>query len=96
MKNPDWVDVSPMAELNLQPPAQLNLNEDEGLPERWKMWRLQLQDFRTPARLSSTKKEFQMAMFRHAIGEQAIHCISTFPYELDEDPEDWENVMNKL
>ncbi|KAF5403083.1 hypothetical protein PHET_03446 [Paragonimus heterotremus] len=88
--------VSSVVRLNLRPSTQLNMNEGEGLPERWKMWKLQFQDFRTLARLSSAEKEFQMATFRHAVGEQAIRCISTFPYEADEDPEDWENVVNKL
>ncbi|KAF5396337.1 hypothetical protein PHET_10603 [Paragonimus heterotremus] len=90
------MDGSPMVGLNRRPPAQLNMNEDEGLPERWKIWKLQFHDFRTSARLSSAEKGFQMAMFRHAIGEQAIRCISTFSYEADEDPEDWENVINKV
>ncbi|KAF8563510.1 hypothetical protein P879_10674 [Paragonimus westermani] len=85
-----------MAGLNLRPPSQLNMNEDEGLPERWKMWKLQFQDFRMLARLSSAEKEFQMAIFRRAIGEQTVRCINTFAYEGDEDPEDWENVMKKL
>ncbi|KAF5405473.1 hypothetical protein PHET_00961 [Paragonimus heterotremus] len=72
------------------------MNEDEALPERGKMWKLQFQDFRTLARLLSAEKEFQMAMFRHAIGEQAVRCISTFPYEADEDPEYWENVLSAV
>ncbi|KAF5396233.1 hypothetical protein PHET_10676 [Paragonimus heterotremus] len=72
--------------------VQLNMNWDKGLPERWEMWKLQLRDFRTLARLLSAKKGFQMAMFRHAIEEQAVRCINTFPYEADENPEDWENV----
>ncbi|KAF5400960.1 hypothetical protein PHET_05873 [Paragonimus heterotremus] len=91
MKNPDWMSVSPLAGLNLRPPAQLNMNEDEGRPGRWKMWKLQFQDFRTLARLSSTEKEFQMAMFRHTIGQQTVRFINTFLYEADKDPEDWEN-----
>ncbi|KAF5396533.1 hypothetical protein PHET_10579 [Paragonimus heterotremus] len=81
-----------MAGLNLQPPPRLNVNEGEGLPEIWKMWKLQFQDSRTLARPSSAEKEFQMAMSRHAIGEQAVGCINTFPYEADEDPEDWEEI----
>ncbi|KAF5403052.1 hypothetical protein PHET_03464 [Paragonimus heterotremus] len=84
-----------MAGLNLRPPAQLNMNEDEALPERWKMWKLEFQDFPTLVRLSSAE-EFQMAMFRHVIGKHAGLCINTFPYEADEDPEDLENVTNKL
>ncbi|KAF8569082.1 hypothetical protein P879_06802 [Paragonimus westermani] len=32
VKNPDWMGVDPMAGLNLRPPPQLNMNEDEGLP----------------------------------------------------------------
>ncbi|KAF5395381.1 hypothetical protein PHET_12243 [Paragonimus heterotremus] len=72
------------------------MNEDEGLPERWKIWKLQFHDFRTPARLSSAEKGFQTAMFRHAIGEQAVPNIDTFSYEADKDPEDWEKVMNKV
>ncbi|KAF5396025.1 hypothetical protein PHET_10469 [Paragonimus heterotremus] len=96
MKNPDWMNVSPMAGLNLRPPAQLNMNEDEGLLERWKMWKLQFQVFRKLSRLPSAEKEFQMAMFRYAIGEQAVCCINTFPCEVDKDPGNWENAMNKL
>ncbi|KAF5398057.1 hypothetical protein PHET_07924 [Paragonimus heterotremus] len=53
-------------------------------------------DFRTLGGLSSTEKEFQMVMFRHVNGQQAVRCIYTFPYEVDEDPEDWGNVMKKL
>ncbi|KAF8564444.1 hypothetical protein P879_11447 [Paragonimus westermani] len=74
----------------------MNTNEDEGLPEGRKMWKLQFQDFRTLARLSSAGKEFQMGMLRHAIGEQAIRYTNTFPYEADEDSGDWENVTEKL
>ncbi|KAF5394011.1 hypothetical protein PHET_12416 [Paragonimus heterotremus] len=88
MRNPEWMCVSPVAGLNLRPPAQLNMNEDEGLRERWKMWELQLQDFRTLAGLSSAEKEFQMAIFRHANRDHAALCINTFPYEVDEYPED--------
>ncbi|KAF8565816.1 hypothetical protein P879_10425 [Paragonimus westermani] len=85
-----------MVGLILRPPPQLNMNEDEGLPERWKMWKMQFQDFRTLAGLSSAEREFQMSMFRYAFGEQAVRCVNTFPNEADEYPEDWENVMKKL
>ncbi|KAF5394351.1 hypothetical protein PHET_11721 [Paragonimus heterotremus] len=83
-----------MVGVKLRPPAQLNMNEDEGLPEGWKMWKLRLQDFCTLSPLSSAKKQFQLAMFRHAIGKRAARCFNTF--EADEDPEDWENVMKRL
>ncbi|KAF8564980.1 hypothetical protein P879_10838 [Paragonimus westermani] len=89
------MDVSTTAELNLQPPPQLSMNKGEGLPERWKIWELQAQDFRTLARLSSAE-ESRMAMFRHAIEAQAVRCIKIFLFEADEDPEGWGNVLKKL
>ncbi|KAF5395736.1 hypothetical protein PHET_10644 [Paragonimus heterotremus] len=96
MNYPDWMGVGPMAGLNLRPPPQLNMKEDEGLSERWKMWKLQFQDFRTLARLSSAENAFQMSMFRHAIRQHAVRCINTFPYKADKDTEYWGNVIKKL
>ena len=48
------------------------------------------------SRLDRETPEFQLAMFKHTIGDDALKVIKTFNYAEGENSSDWRVVMGKM
>ncbi|CAH8612360.1 unnamed protein product [Dicrocoelium dendriticum] len=57
-------------------PAPLQMTESS-LPENWRIWKAKWLDFVTLTQLDSQPMAYQLAMFRHAIGDEARRTLQT-------------------
>ena len=78
------------------PPKHLDLKAAGEIAENWKLWKEQYSNYFVISRLAMESPEYQLAMFKHAIGDDGLKVIKTFAYSETENANDWRVVMAKM
>ena len=61
--------------------------------QRWKLWKEKFSNYFVISRLDRETAEFQLAMFKYTIGDDALKVIKTFNYAEGENSSDWRVVI---
>ena len=80
----------------ITPPKYLDLKHGGEVAENWKLWKEKFNNYFVISRLDREIPEFQLAMFKHTIGDDALKVIKTFNYAEGENSGDWRCVMDKM
>ena len=64
----------------IAPPKYLDLNHSGKVAENWKLWKEKYSNYFVISRLDRKTPEFQLAMFKHTIADDALKVIKTFNY----------------
>ena len=80
----------------ISPPQPLALRPSEEEAENWKLWKEQYNNYFVISRLDRERSPYQLAMFKHTIGDDALKVIKTFSYTEGEDSGNWRVVMDKM
>ena len=72
----------------ISPPQPLALSPSGEVAENWKMWKEKYNNYYVISRLDRESPEYQLAMFKHMIGDGALKVIKTFSYTEAEDSND--------
>ena len=80
----------------ITPPKYLDLKQRGEIAENWKLWKEKYNNYFVISRLDRETPEFQLAMFKHTIGDDALKVIKTFNYAEGENLSDWCVVMGKM
>ena len=78
------------------PPQPLDLRNSGEIAENWKLWKEKYTNYFVISRLQQESEQYQLAMFKHAIGDDGLKVIKTFSYTTEENVNDWRVVMSKL
>jgi hypothetical protein len=78
------------------PPQPLDLRNSGEIAENWKLWKEKYSNNFVISRLQQESEQYQLAMFKHAIGNDGLKIIKTFSYATEENVNDWRVVMSKL
>ena len=78
------------------PPQHLDLRTTAEVAENWKLWKEKYNNYFVISRLERESPEYQLAMFKHAIGDDGLRVIKTFSYSEEENANDWRVVMGKM
>ena len=76
----------------ITPPKYLDLKHSGEIAENWKLWKEKYNNYFVISRLDRETPEFQLAMFKHTIGDDALKVIKTFNYAEGENSSDWRVV----
>ncbi|KAL9989578.1 hypothetical protein ACROYT_G004142 [Oculina patagonica] len=80
----------------VSPPQPLCLKHSGEIAENWKLWKEKYNNYFIISRLDRENPEYQLAMFKHTIGNDALKLIKTFTYAETENRNDWRVVMGKV
>ena len=80
----------------ITPPKYLDLKHSGEIAENWKLWKEKYNNYFVISRLDRETPEFQLAMFKHTIGDDALKVIKTFNHAEGENSSDWRVVMGKM
>ena len=80
----------------LLPPQHLDLKTTGEIAENWKLWKETYNNYFVISWLERENPEYQLAMFKHAIGDDGLKVIKTFSYLGGENVNDWSVVMSKM
>ena len=80
----------------IKPPQPLTLKHSGDVAENWKLWKEKYNNYFVISRLNRESPEYQLAMFKHTVGDDALKVIKTFSNTEAEDSDDWHVVMDKL
>lgn len=83
-------------QFSLTIPKPLDLSNMNLAAERFQLWKLKFLDFCVLTRLEHQSPEYQLAVFRQSVGDDALKVMQRFRYQPDEDIQDWRTLMNKL
>ena len=64
--------------------------------ENCKLWKEKYNNYFVISRLDRESSQYQLAMFKHMIGDEALKVIKTFSYTEGEDSNNWRVVMAKM
>ena len=64
--------------------------------EKVQIWRLKFNDFCTITDLKEQSSQYQLAIFRQSVGDDALKAIQKFKFQPHEDRNDWHVLMEKL
>ena len=78
------------------PPQHLDLKTTGEIAENWKLWKEKYNNYFVISQLERESPEYQLAMFKHAIGDDGLKVIKTFSYSETENANDWRVVMGKM
>ena len=81
---------------NVAPPQPLDLRNSSEAAESFKIWKEKYNNYFIISRLENESPQFQLAMFKHSVGDEGLRVIKTFGYSAEENPNDWRTVMAKL
>ena len=82
------------ANVALKPPTKLNLRENTS--ENWKSYKQQWQNYTIVANLAAQPEEYQVALFLHCLGPDALRVYNGLPFESEEDKKTLSKIMDKL
>ena len=68
----------------------------EKLPKTGSFWKEKYNNYFVISRLDRETPKFQLAMFKHTIGDDALKVIKTFNYAEGVNSSDWRIVMGKM
>ena len=77
-------------------PHPLDLSDMNMAAEKFQIWRLKCNDFCTITNLKQQSPEYQLAIFRQSVGDDALKAIQKFMFQPYEDRNDWYVLMEKL
>lgn len=80
----------------ISPPQPLALRPSGEVAENWKLWKEKYNNYFVISRLDRESSQYQLAMFKHTIGDEALKVIKTFSYTEGEDSNNWRVVMAKM
>ena len=60
------------------------------------MWKEKYNNYFVISRLDGESPEYQLAMFKHVIGDDGLKVIKSFTYSKGENGNDWRFVMGKI
>ena len=78
------------------PPLPLDFRNSGEIAENWKLRNEKYTNYFVILRLQQESEQYQLAMFKHVIGDDGLKFIKTFSYATEENASDWRAVMNKL
>ena len=76
--------------------STLTWNIVEKLPKTGSSWKEKYNNYFVISRLDRETPKFQLAMFKHTIGDDALKVIKTFNYAEGVNSSDWRIVMGKM
>ena len=79
----------------ITPLKYLDLKHSGEIAENWKLWKEKYNNYFLISRLDRETPEFQLAMFKHTIGDDALKVIKTFNYAEGENSSDRRVVTEK-
>ena len=82
------------ANVAVKPPTKLNLRENTS--ENWKSYKQQWQNYTIVANLAAQPEEYQVALFLHCLGPDALRVYNGLPFESEEDKKTLSKIMEKL
>ena len=74
----------------------LALRPSGEVAENWELWKEKYNNYFVISRLDRESSPYQLAMFKHTIGDDALKVIKTFSYTEGEDSGNWRVVMDKM
>ena len=80
----------------ISPPQPLSLRPSGEVADNWKLWKEKYHNYFVISRLDRESSPYQLAMFKHTIGDDALKVIKTFSYTEGEDSNNWRVVMAKM
>lgn len=81
----------------IMPSDPLALKYSGEIAENWKLWKEKYNNYFVISRLDRESPEYQLAMFKHTIGDDALKVIKTlFSHTEAEDSNNWRVVMDKM
>lgn len=89
------ISQSPMFH-QISSPQPLALQPSEEVADNWKLWKEKYNNYFVISRLDRESSPYQLAMFKHTIGDDALKVIKTFSYAEGEDSNNWRVVMAKM
>ena len=81
---------------NISPPQPLDLRNSGEAAENFNLWKEKYNNYFIISRLENESPAFQLAMFKHSVGDEALKVIKTFGFNEHENSGDWKVVMAKL
>ena len=84
----------PTPNVPVKPPAKLNLKEN--IAENWKTYKQQWQNYVIVANLTAQPEEYQVALFLHCMGAEALRVYNGLSFESEEDKKKLSKIMEKL
>ena len=78
------------------PPQPLDLRNSGEIAQNWKLWKEKYNNYFVISRQQQESEQYQLAMFKHAIGDDGLRVIKTFSYATEENANDWRVVISKL
>ena len=80
----------------LPPQSDLDLKTTGEIAENWKLWKEKYNNYFFISRLDWESTEYQLAMFKHVIGDDGLKVIKSSTYSEEENANDWRVVMGKM
>ena len=80
----------------IPPPQPLALRPSGEVAEKWKLCKEKYGNYFVISRLDRESPQYQLALFKHTIGDEALKVIKTFSYTEGEDSNNWRVVMAKM
>ena len=80
----------------ITPSKYLDLKHSGEITENWNLWEEKYNNYFAISPLDRETTEFQLAMFKHTIRDDALKVIKTFNYAERENSSDWRVVMGKM
>ena len=80
----------------ISPPQPLSLRPSGEVADNWKLWKEKYHNYFVISRLDRESSPYQLAMFKHTIGNDALKVIKTFSYTEGKDSNNWRVVMAKI
>ena len=77
-------------------PYPLDLSYMNTAAEKFQIWRLKFNDFCTITNSKQQSPEYQLAIFRQSVNDDALKVIQKFKFQPHEDRNDWHVLMEKL
>lgn len=77
-------------------PQSLDMETTGEIAENWKLWKEKYNNYFVISRLDRESHEYQLVMFKHAIGDNGLKLIKTFSYSKGENANDWHIVMGRM
>lgn len=82
------------ANVSVKPPSKLNLREN--VSENWKTYKQQWRNYAIVANLAAHPEEYQVALFLHCLGADALRVYNGLSFESEEDKTKLSKIMEKL
>jgi len=80
----------------IMPPEPLALKHSGEVAKNWKLWKEKYNYYFIISKLNRESPEYQLVMFKHTVGDDALKVIEPFSYTAAKDLDDWHMVMDKL